>query len=194
MGLIGRIFDTLFGDGRNIVAETAGVFRENAENAAVREMRGKSEALQQFAAEFALPRKGLFDRVIDGLNRLPRPILAFGTIALFVTAMVDPVWFASRMQGIQLVPEPLWWLMGAIVSFYFGARHQAKSQEFQQSVAESLARTQEVQSAIRGFEAMAEDEDGQGAPQPAARREPPVTADLPAGQNGALDDWRRHAG
>ena len=26
------------------------------------------------------------------------------------------------MQGLALVPEPLWWLMGAIVSFYFGAR------------------------------------------------------------------------
>jgi len=34
------------------------------------------------------------------------------------------------MQGIALVPEPLWWLMGAIVSFYFGARRQAKRQEF----------------------------------------------------------------
>ena len=26
------------------------------------------------------------------------------------------------MQGLALVPEPLWWLLGAIVSFYFGAR------------------------------------------------------------------------
>ena len=24
--------------------------------------------------------------------------------------------------GLALVPEPLWWLLGAIVSFYFGAR------------------------------------------------------------------------
>jgi hypothetical protein len=26
------------------------------------------------------------------------------------------------MQGLGFVPEPLWWLLGAIVSFYFGAR------------------------------------------------------------------------
>lgn len=26
------------------------------------------------------------------------------------------------MDGLALVPEPLWWLMGAIVSFYFGSR------------------------------------------------------------------------
>ena len=36
--------------------------------------------------------------------------------------MVNPIWFASRMQGIALVPQPLWWLMGAIVSSYFVAR------------------------------------------------------------------------
>ena len=36
--------------------------------------------------------------------------------------MVDPVGFAARMVGLEAVPEPLWWLLGAIVSFYFGAR------------------------------------------------------------------------
>jgi len=74
------------------------------------------------------------------LNRLPRPMLAMGTIALFGVAMSDPVWFASRMEGLAMVPEPLWWLMGAIVSFYFGARHQAKGQEFQSAVARVLTR------------------------------------------------------
>jgi hypothetical protein len=46
-------------------------------------------------AEFALQRTGLFDRVIDGLNRVPRPALALGTLGLFVAAMVDPIWFAA---------------------------------------------------------------------------------------------------
>jgi hypothetical protein len=36
--------------------------------------------------------------------------------------MADPVGFAGRMQGLALVPDQLWWLLGAIVSFYFGAR------------------------------------------------------------------------
>ena len=26
------------------------------------------------------------------------------------------------MVGLEQVPEPLWWLLGAVVSFYFGAR------------------------------------------------------------------------
>jgi len=139
MGLIGQVMSLFFGDGRNAVAETAEVFRVNAEKHAQREADLNVETLRQFAAEFAHPRKGLFDRFIDGVNRLPRPMLALGTIGLFISAMFDPVWFASRMEGIVLVPEPLWWLMGAIVSFYFGARHQTKGQEFQRSVAKTVA-------------------------------------------------------
>ena len=92
--------------------------------------------------------------MIDGLNRLPRPLLAFGTLGLFISAMVNPIWFASRMQGIALVPEPLWWLMGAIVSFYFGARSQAKGQEFQRSIAETAIRASEVTARLKALDAL----------------------------------------
>jgi hypothetical protein len=139
MGLITGLMQFLFGDGRNVVAETAQVFRENAENGAVRAADARADSLQQFAAEFLHPRRGVFDRIVDGLNRLPRPALALGTIWLFVMAMRTPDEFAKGMQGLALVPEPLWWLMGAIVSFYFGARHQAKAFEFQGAVARTLA-------------------------------------------------------
>lgn len=36
MGIIAKLFSSLFGGGRNVIAETAGVFRENAEAGAVR--------------------------------------------------------------------------------------------------------------------------------------------------------------
>jgi len=139
MGLIQNVMSFVFGDGRNVVAETVEVFRENTDKGAARAATVQSDTLKQFAAEFAHPRKGMFDRFFDGINRLPRPMLALGTIGLFISAMFDPHWFASRMTGIALVPEPLWWLMGAIVSFYFGARHQAKGQEFQSAVARTVA-------------------------------------------------------
>jgi hypothetical protein len=142
MGLITGFMQFLFGDGRNVVAETAQVFRENAENGAVRAADARHGSLQQFAAEFVHARRGVFDRFVDGLNRLPRPALALGTIWLFVAAMRTPDEFAQGMQGLALVPEPLWWLMGAIVSFYFGARHQVKAFEFQTSVARTLAGSQ----------------------------------------------------
>lgn len=145
--MIGNLMNVLFGGSRNVVAETAQVFRENAEHAAQRDMDLRAAAMAQFGAEFQ-PKRGWFDQLIDGLNRLPRPALAYGTLGLFVAAMHDPVWFASRMQGVALVPEPLWWLMGAIVSFYFGARHQAHTQAFQRSIADSLARLPQIAAPI----------------------------------------------
>ena len=134
MGLIGSLFGALFGGGRNAIAETVEVFQENKEAAAERQAAYRAAALQQFASEFVVERKGLFDRFMDALNRVPRPAMALGTLGLFVAAMTDPIWFSSRMQGIALVPEPLWWLMGAIVSFYFGARYQVKAQDFQRDL------------------------------------------------------------
>ncbi|MFH5773531.1 holin family protein [Paracoccus sp. NGMCC 1.201697] len=75
------------------------------------------------ALDFAPPKpRTWFDGFVDGLNRLPRPVLTMGTLALFVYAMVEPVGFGLRMTNLNLVPEPLWWLLGAIISFYFGAR------------------------------------------------------------------------
>ena len=177
MGLITGLMSFLFGDGRNVVAETAQVFRANAENSAQRAADGDAATLAQFAAEFARPRQGAFDVAIDGLNRLPRPMLALGTIALFVSAMADPAWFSSRMQGLALVPEPLWWLMGAVVSFYFGARHQAKGQEFQRDLAQAAALGQ----ALR--------------PTPVATPLPAAPAAAPGDDdNAALADWRAQHG
>ena len=181
MGLISGVMGLLFGGPRNVVAETAEVFRENAEAAAVREAGVRSGAMAQFAAEFAVPRRGLFDRIVDGLNRLPRPMMALGTLGLFVAAMVDPIWFASRMQGIALVPEPLWWLLGAIVSFYFGARHQAKGQEFRRSVAETMAQAGAVAGNVQALE-------GLGRSVPASA--PVAALDAGAETNPALAEWR----
>lgn len=140
MGVVSEFMGMLFGSNRNVLVETAQVFRENSENAGVRQAALQDAALQQLAAEFARPTRGAFDRIVDGLNRLPRPMLAFGTLALLGSAMSSPEWFAARMAGLAMVPEPLWWLLGAIVSFYFGARHQVKGQEFQRAIADTLSR------------------------------------------------------
>ncbi len=103
--------------------------------------------------------------------------MAFGTIGLCVAAMVDPVWFAARMQGIALVPEPLWWLLGAIVSFYFGARYQFKSQDFQQSIAATMNQASMVTANIAALNALAAGvkwsvacRHGRGTGQPRPRR------------------------
>lgn len=129
MGLM-SFLKNLFAGNRNVITETVEVFRENADKSDQRSADYSMAVQRQFAEEFHAPQKSGFDSFVDAMNRLPRPALAFGVIFLFVAAMTDPVWFAARMVGVSLIPEPLWWLLGVIVSFYFGARHQAKSQEF----------------------------------------------------------------
>ena len=190
MGIMGDLLGIVFGGGRNAIRETVEVFRPNAEAAEVREAAKSAAALAQFAAEFSQPRRGLFDRFIDGLNRLPRPFLALGTLGLFVSAMADPVWFAQRMQGIALVPQPLWWLMGAIVSFYFGARHQAKTHNLQKSLASILTRTPEVAANIRSLDALRHDA-AEADPQDYQEAETPDVSPTPTPDNAALTDWRK---
>ena len=175
MGVIARILDIVFGSGAGEMRQTIEVFRENAEAASIRGSAMQHAALDQFATEFARPSPSRFDRVMDALNRLPRPGLALGTLGLFVAAMVDPIWFAARMQGITLVPEPLWWLLGVIVSFYFGARHQAKGQAFQREMGTVMMRLPMVLDHLEEIE--------QFTPQIAEKEE----------ENPALTAWRHQA-
>ncbi|WP_170425134.1 holin family protein [Ruegeria arenilitoris] len=189
MGLISGVLAFLFGNDRNIVRETAEVFRENAENNAQRALATRRQAVEQFGAEFQLGQKSRFNRFVDGLNRLPRPAMALGTLGLFVAAMVDPVWFSARMQGIALVPEPLWWLLGVIVSFYFGARHQAKVQDLQREISATMMRTPQVVENLKTLEGLRRDVIGSANPgsdtELAQQAERPDT-------NPALDQWRRN--
>ena len=190
MGIVADILAMIFGGGRNVLRETAEVFVENAEAGAQRAQSLRGQAMQQFGAEFKVPRQGAFDRFMDGLNRLPRPALALGTIALFVSAMVDPLWFGARMQGIALVPEPLWWLLGVIVSFYFGARHQRKSQDFQRDIAVTMARAPQAMANIAALQALRPDTpDSPGAADPRGDAAISLGAVLPE-ENRALQDWK----
>ncbi|MDB6176948.1 holin family protein [Paracoccus sp. Z330] len=106
----------------NAAAGMAEVFTRNQTRKMELEEAAYSQAVSQFGQEFAVQQSGVFNSLVNGLNRLPRPLLALGTMGLFVYAMIEPTGFGLRMQGLQQVPEPLWWLLGAIVGFYFGAR------------------------------------------------------------------------
>ena len=124
MGMIDRIIGmggtaTAVGTAATNISE---VFRENATRRMELDEEAYARAIAEHGAEFQMPRAGWFDGLVNGLNRLPRPLLTLGTIGLFGYAMVEPIGFSERMEGLALVPDPLWWLMGAIVSFYFGAR------------------------------------------------------------------------
>jgi hypothetical protein len=76
------------------------------------------------------------------------------------------------MSSLALVPEPLWWLLGVVVSFYFGARHQAKGQAFQRDMAAHLAAVPQVVDSLKQLD----------------QAKPPETQDNPA-----LSDWRKQS-
>jgi len=124
MGMIDRFLGfsqgvTALGSAATGMAE---VFVQNATRRMELDEEAYARAITQAGQEFVVARQGWFDGFVNGLNRLPRPLLALGTMGLFAYSMVEPVGFGTRMQGLQQVPEPLWWLLGAIVGFYFGAR------------------------------------------------------------------------
>ena len=99
MGVIGKLIGgpgavAAMGQAAQGVAE---VFVPSATRRMELSAEAQMAALKQLGDEYGLPATGWFDRMVNGLNRLPRPMLAFGTIGLFVYAMVDPVRFSGRM-------------------------------------------------------------------------------------------------
>jgi hypothetical protein len=152
----------------------ARVFRADASEGLRLSHEAHRAALSQLGEEFDRAPRGRFDRVVDGLNRLPRPFLATGTLGLFAYAMVDPAGFAARMEGLSLVPDPLWWLLGAIVSFYFGAREL----HYRRVEPRSAPLPDPVTSAWHV------DDEAEMTPAANAADEP----------NAALADWKRAAG
>ncbi len=139
MGLMDRMFGLMFGGGQCDPLTPPRCFVKTPNKVLSVRRAFKRRRCSSLAASLrGAPSEAVFDRLMDAVNRLPRPALALGTLGLFVSAMVDPLWFATRMQGIALVPEPLWWLLGASCRFYFGARHQVKSQQFQREIVGSM--------------------------------------------------------
>jgi len=63
-----------------------------------------------------------YDRLMDALNRLPRPLMALGAFGIFVVAGIKPDWFEAQMQVLATIPQPLWWLLGAVITMFFGGR------------------------------------------------------------------------
>lgn len=151
------------------VERVAEVFVPNRTKDMAQQHQEYTAALAQFGTEFGQAPSGVFNSFVNGLNRLPRPVLALGTVALFVYAMWDPAGFTTRMQGLGHVPDPLWWLLGAVVSFYFGARELHYLRDGRRAM-----------QAVVPF-----------AAQTTATPEPLTAPDAPLDGNAALDDWRR---
>jgi hypothetical protein len=117
--------------------EIAEVFTENKENKGQRthdehlaHLNLDMAALQQFSSEFhRRNNRTWWDSFIDGLNRLPRPMLTIAVLSFFVLAPINPTRFQEIAKAYELIPPGYWGLLSIIVGFYFGGRMQIKSQD-----------------------------------------------------------------
>ncbi|PIE41741.1 MAG: hypothetical protein CSA49_01930 [Gammaproteobacteria bacterium] len=118
--------------------DVAEVFIENKENRGQRshdrEMADISRdmaSLSQFSSEFhARQKRTWWDSLVDGLNRLPRPLLTIAILSFFVLAPLDPARFLEIAKAYELMPPGYWALLSVIIGFYFGGRMQLKAQDF----------------------------------------------------------------
>ncbi len=173
---IGAIVGTLLGaggSGRNVVTQTIGAFRPNAEAQAQREAEHRSAALTQYAAEFyARENRSWLDILADGLNRLVRPVVTITLLIPIPATVYNPEGMAAVWLAMASLPAGYWAVVGVVVPFYFGGRMQMKALNSGKwraaaTAAAALARTTPSPEAT----------DAQGD-----------------GPNAALDDWAKSRG
>lgn len=149
MGVISYLLTSLFGGARNVPVELINALRGNAENAAARGGDFDTAALQQFAAEFQHPRRGWFDGFVDGLNRLPRPLLTFGAIVVLLLPVWDVGLATSVFTAWSIIPPAVWALITVVVTFFFGGRMQAQDLNFNRDMAATAAALPTVLGQLR---------------------------------------------
>lgn len=128
-----NVLGKLFGGAKDV----AEVFVPNKEKQSVRkhdesmaDIDRDMASLQQFSVEFHKRlNRTWWDSFVDGLNRLPRPLLTFAIVGLFVLAPLDPERFLLIAKAYELMPSGYWALLTVIIGFYFGGRMQLKSQD-----------------------------------------------------------------
>ena len=85
--------------------------------------REQMQIQRGYQAEFLAPeKKGCFNQLVDAANRMVRPLFTYGIVAMFIWAAIDPVNFALTVQGLQIIPELMWYIMMTIIGFWFGGR------------------------------------------------------------------------
>ena len=185
MGLA-TIFSSLFGGGSNVIVETAGAFIPNAEASAQRAHDADGAAMSQYSTEFnARNNRGWFEQLVDGLNRLPRPLMVFAIFGLLIYTPLNPLLMSEVFTAWALIPDGMWAITTVVVGFYFGGRMQLKGQNFRAQMNDVVARAPEVIANIAAIRALRHDS-------------PNVAADdteleSGGGDNQALRDWRAGA-
>lgn len=107
--------------------------------------------LQAYSKEFA-PRQNrtMWDSLWDGLNRMPRPLIVVAVFSYFGLAYANPNEFQILNVALDTVPENMWYVMSAIVSFYFMSREFQKGRDTKMALNDTeFQKVQERISKIR---------------------------------------------
>ena len=110
--------------GANKIAKTIFGSKEGRDTAGHTE----NMAFLQGVANQMMPRtnRTWWDSLVDGINRLVRPIFTFGTIYVFYYCVRDPEGFSISMVALGLMPEQGWWFLFTILGFWFGGKFIGK--------------------------------------------------------------------
>lgn len=124
MGAFTAIWSTLFGSGgvTGAVSAIAPYVTKNKDTAEKDTHDEQDAAATEQTAEFTSGGTGILHDIVDFINRLPRPLMAFGVMWLIWEAGRDPIYFAQIMTGLALVPPWLAIVMGQVILLFFGGR------------------------------------------------------------------------
>ncbi len=83
----------------------------------------------QYGKEFNQKNRNFLDSLVDGYNRIIRPSIVTIVIYYFHLSYSDTIQFQKINTGLSTVPEPMWYVLSAIIGFYFCARELHKHRQ-----------------------------------------------------------------
>lgn len=86
--------------------------------------------LQAYSSEFSQRSdRTWWDSLWDGINRMPRPLIVIIIFWYFSLSYRNNINFQELNVALDTVPDRMWWIMSAVVSFYFVAREFQKGRD-----------------------------------------------------------------
>ncbi len=157
MSFIGKLFGAGGGGAINALTGLSEVFKGNKTKREQGEHVENMAVHAQHAAEFNVhSSRTWFDSLIDGINRLIRPVFSiFVLLVVFIWPWFDPLGFAAYSVALSGVPTHFWVICGTIIAFWFGSRTVFKdrmvSKDMSKRAVESVARVIDAQKDIKSM-------------------------------------------
>ncbi|MCP4164014.1 MAG: hypothetical protein GY760_28460 [Deltaproteobacteria bacterium] len=121
--LFGKAVKSVF-DGVNSVVQTFTGSKKERDKYSHQEYVNTHKS---FSSEFHnRNNKNLWDSFWDGLNRMPRSLFVVLIVAYFILSYINPEEFQVLNIGLSTIPEKMWYVLSAIIGFYFCARELHK--------------------------------------------------------------------